>query len=109
VSEEGLSILLRLLAPITPHLAHRLWRELKFGEDVMRAPWPDPDPAALEQDEIDYVVQVNGKTRGNAKVPKAADKQTVETMAAEAVKKYIQGKAIRRTIVVPGRLINIVV
>jgi leucyl-tRNA synthetase len=106
---EGLSILLRLLSPITPHVCHTLWRDLGFGEDVMTAPWPEPDPAALEQDEIDYVVQVNGKTRGNARVPKSADRQTTESMAAEAVKKYIEGKAIRKTIVVPGRLINIVV
>ena len=75
----------------------------------MTAPWPEPDPAALEQDEIDYVVQVNGKTRGNARVPKAADQKTAEAMAAAAVTKYIEGKAIRKTIIVPGRLINIVV
>jgi leucyl-tRNA synthetase len=109
VTQEGLSILLRLLSPITPHACHALWIELGFGEDIMTASWPVPDPAALEQDEIDYVVQVNGKTRGNAKVPKAADQKTAEAMAAEAVKKYIDGKAIRKTIIVPGRLINIVV
>jgi leucyl-tRNA synthetase len=109
VTEEGLSILLRLLSPITPHVCHALWRELGFGEDVMKAPWPEPDPAALEQDEIDYVVQVNGKMRGNAKLPKSADRKTIEAMAGEAVKKYIEGKAIRKTIIVPGRLINIVV
>ncbi len=107
-AKEGLSILLRLLSPITPHVCHTLWRDLGFGEDVMTAPWPEPDQAALEQDEIDYVVQVNGKTRGNAKVPKSADQKTAETMAAEAVKKYIDGKAIRKIIIVPGRLINIV-
>jgi len=73
------------------------------------APWPEPDPAALEQDEIDYVVQVGGKTRGSVKVPKAADRKAAEAMAAEAVKKYIDGKAIRKTIIVPGRLINVVV
>src|SRR3954468_10357005 len=72
-SREGLSILVRLLSPIAPHIAHHLWRELKFGDDVMRAPWPEPDPAALEQDEIELVVQVNGKLRGSIKVPKAAD------------------------------------
>jgi len=83
--------------------------ELGFGTDIMSAPWPEPDPAALEQDETDYVVQVNGKTRGNARVPKSADQRTAEAMAAEAVKKYIDGKAIRKTIIVPGRLINIVV
>ena len=109
VTENGLSILLRLLSPITPHVCHTLCRELKFGEDVMTAPWPEPDPAALEQDEIDYVVQVGGKTRGNVKVPKSADQKVAEAMAAEAVKKYIDGKAIRKVIIVPGRLINIVI
>src|SRR5205814_2613080 len=69
--EDGMSILLRLLAPITPHVAHHLWRELEFGDDVMRAPWPEPDPAALEQDEMELVVQVNGKLRGSIRVPKA--------------------------------------
>jgi leucyl-tRNA synthetase len=107
--KDGLSILLRVLSPITPHICHTLWKELRFGDDIMTAPWPEPDPKALEQDEIDYVVQVNGKTRGNAKVPKAADAKTAEAMAAAAVKKYIEGKAIRKTIIVPGRLINIVI
>ncbi len=109
VAEEGLSILIRLLSPITPHVCHTLWRELGFGEDVMTAPWPEPDAAALEQDEIDYVVQVGGKTRGNVRVPKSAGQKATEAMAAEAVKKYIDGKAIRKTIIVPGRLINIVI
>ena len=68
--EEGMSILLRLLSPITPHLCHHLWRELKFGDDVMQAPWPEVDPEALEQDEIELVVQVNGKLRGSIRVPK---------------------------------------
>ncbi len=106
---EGSSILLRLLSPIAPHITHQLWRDLGFGEDVLRAPWPEPDPAALERDEIDYVVQVNGKTRGNARVPKSADAKTTESMAAEAVKKYIEGRPIRKAIIVPGRLINIVI
>jgi leucyl-tRNA synthetase len=109
VAREGLQILLKVLSPITPHIAHCLWRELGFGEDIMLESWPDADLGALEQDEIDYVVQVGGKTRGNVRVPKSADQKATETMAAEAVKKYIDGRAIRKTIIVPGRLINIVV
>jgi leucyl-tRNA synthetase len=108
-AKEGLSILLRVLSPITPHVCHALWRELGFGEDVMLAPWPEPDPAALEQDEIDYVVQVNGKTRGSVRVPRSADARAAEAMAAEAVRKYIEAKPVRKAIVVPGRLINLVV
>jgi leucyl-tRNA synthetase len=110
VTEEGLSILLRLLSPITPHVCHALWRELGFGEDVMKAAWPEPDPAALEQDEIDYVVQINGKKRGTLKAPKALDQKGLELFvrASELIKKYIGDQAIRRIIIVPGRLINIV-
>jgi leucyl-tRNA synthetase len=108
---EGLSILLRLLSPITPHIAHRLWRELGFGEDIMRASWPEPDPAALEQDEVELVVQVNGKLRGSIRVPKAADKQAIQELAVSNanVKKFIEGQAIKKIVVVPGRLINLVV
>ena len=111
IAKDGLSILLRLLAPITPHICHALWRELGFGEDVMQAPWPEPDPAALEQDEIDYVVQIGGKTRGNLRAPKAADQAALEALlkASELAQKYLPGKTIKRIIVVPGRLINVVV
>ena len=110
-SEEGLSILLRLLSPITPHVCHQLWRELGFGEDVMLAAWPEPDPAALEQDEIEYVVQVGGKTRGSLRAPKSAAQPALEALvrASELVQRYAAGKAIRRIIVVPGKLINVVV
>jgi leucyl-tRNA synthetase len=106
---EGLSILIRLLSPIAPHLAHQLWRELGFGEDVLGAPWPEPVPAALEQDEIEYVVQVNGKLRGSLTLPKAADRQAIEGGATSAMQKYIAGQAVKKIIIVPGRLINIVV
>ncbi|MGH8705922.1 MAG: class I tRNA ligase family protein, partial [Burkholderiales bacterium] len=109
VAEEGMSILLRLLSPITPHVCHHLWRELGFGEDVMRAAWPEPDAQALEQDEIEYVVQVNGKTRGSVTVPKSADKKAIEVSAAAAMKKYISDQVIKKVIIVPGRLVNIVV
>ncbi|MDX1375042.1 MAG: leucine--tRNA ligase [Burkholderiales bacterium] len=109
-TEEGLSILLRLLAPITPHVAHHLWRALGFGDDVMRAGWPEPDPAALEQEEIEYVVQVNGKKRGTLVAPKSLDPEGLESFArtSEVVTKVVAGGAIRRVVVVPGRLINIV-
>jgi len=111
LTKEGLSILLRLLAPITPHLCHALWRELGFGEDIMQAPWPEPDPAALEQDEIEYVVQINGRKKGTLKAPKALDQKSLELFvrASDLIKKYIGAQVIRRIIIVPGRLINIVV
>ena len=107
---EGLSILLRLLAPIAPHLAHDLWIELGFGEDVMKAPWPEPDAAALEQDEIEYVVQVNGVKRGSVRAPKAADRSALELIvpSLDFVKKHIGDKIIKRIVIVPGKLINVV-
>jgi leucyl-tRNA synthetase len=110
-AEEGLSILLRLLAPITPHVCHHLWRALGFGEDVMRAVWPEPDQAALVQDEIEYVVQVNGKKKGTLPAPSGLDVKGVEAFAraSEAVGSWIGQSAIKRVVVVPGRLINIVV
>jgi len=110
-SKEGLSILLRLLSPIAPHLTHALWRGLGFGEDVLRAPWPEPDPAALEQDEVELVVQVNGKLRGSIKVPKAADKEAIQRLALsnDNVQKFVAGQAIKKFVLVPGRLINLVV
>src|SRR4051812_12808185 len=107
---EGLSIVIRLLSPIVPHITHRLWRELGFGEDVMQAPWPEVDASALEQDSIDYVVQVNGKTRGNVTVPKAADQRATEEIvkSLDLVRRNVGDKAIKRIIIVPGRLINVV-
>ena len=110
VSEEGLSILLRLLAPITPHICHQLWRALGYGEDVMTAPWPEPDAAALARDEIEYVVQVNGKKKGSLTTPAALDAAGVERFAraSDLVQQLAAGRAIRKVIVVPGRLINIV-
>ncbi len=111
VKEEGLSILLRLLSPITPHLCHHLWRELGFGEDVLAAAWPEPDPAALEQDEIEYVVQISGKTRGNVRAPKSADREALQALALASpqIQKYVAGQPVRKVVVVPGRLINLVV
>jgi leucyl-tRNA synthetase len=110
-SEEGLSILLRLLSPIAPHIAHHLWRGLGFGEDVMQAPWPEADPAALEQDEIELVVQVNGKLRGSIRVPKAADRAAIEELARANpnVQRFVAGQNVKKVVVVPGRLVNLVV
>ena len=110
-SKEGLSILLRLLSPIAPHITHHLWRELGFGEDIMRASWPEPDPAALEQDEVELVVQVNGKLRGSIRVPKAADRGAIEglALANPNVQRFVAGQHVKKVVVVPGRLINLVV
>jgi len=107
---EGFSILLRLLSPICPHITHALWRELGYRDDILHAPWPEPLAAALEQDEIELVLQVNGKLRGNMRVAKDADKATLEQLALahEAVQKHLAGAAPKKIVVVQGRLINIV-
>ncbi|MBI4989581.1 MAG: leucine--tRNA ligase [Rhodocyclales bacterium] len=111
VAEEGLSILLRLLSPITPHICHHLWRELGFGGDILHAPWPEPLEAALAQDEIELVLQVNGKLRGAIRAPAGATKEQFEelALASEVALKYMEGKPAKKVIVVPGRLVNIVV
>jgi leucyl-tRNA synthetase len=111
VAHEGLSILLRLLAPITPHVSHCLWRELGFGADVLAAPWPVPDEQALIEDEVELVVQVNGKKRGDVRVPRDADKTTIEriVLALSFVQKAIAGLTVKKIIIVPGRLVNVVV
>jgi leucyl-tRNA synthetase len=111
VLREGLSILLRLLAPITPHVSHSLWRELQFGGEVLDAAWPEPDEQALFEDEIELVVQVNGKKRGDVRVPREADVKAIETLvlADPAVQKHVSGQPIKKVVVVPGRLVNVVI
>jgi leucyl-tRNA synthetase len=108
---EGFSILLRVLYPIAPHIAHALWRELGYAGDPMVAAWPEADPAALETDEIELVLQVNGKLRGHLRAPKDADKAAIEGLAQahESVVKHTEGRPPKKVIVVPGRLVNVVV
>jgi len=111
VAKEGLSILLRLLSPITPHITHQLWRDLGYGQDILAAPWPEADPAALDADEIELVLQVNGKLRGNMWVAKNADRAEIERLAMQnpKVQKHIAGQSVKKVVVVPGRLVNVVV
>ncbi len=111
---EGMGILLRCLYPATPHLAHALWDDLGFAKDhggLLDAPWPEVDVSALVQDEIELVLQINGKLRGSVTVPAGADKAAIEAaaLASEAFVKQAQGAAAKKVIVVPGRLVNIVV
>jgi len=114
VTREALSVLIRVLYPAVPHIAHVLWTELGYVAelgDILDAPWPVVDPAALEQDEIELVVTVNGKLRGAITVPKAADKAAIEAAAlADAnVRKFVDGQTVKKVIVVPGKLVNVVV
>ena len=111
VAFEGFSILLRLLSPVTPHIAHALWKECGFGDDILDAPWPEPQSDALVQDEIELVLQINGKLRGNLRVSANAEKNAIEAaaLATEAAQKFMDGKPPKKVVVVPGRLVNIVV
>jgi leucyl-tRNA synthetase len=110
VLSEGLSILLRLLSPITPHIAQTLWKELGYGDNILAASWPEVDESALEQDEIELMIQVNGKLRGSLRVAKDADKASIEQLALahDVVQKHLNGGAAKKVIVVPGRLVNVV-
>ena len=97
IAEEGMSILLRLLAPITPHITHALWRELGYGEDILAAPWPEPAAQALVANEIELVLQVNGKLRGNMRVAKDADRAQIAQLAMQNinVQKHIGGQPVK--------------
>jgi leucyl-tRNA synthetase len=111
ILREGLSILMRLLSPICPHITHTLWIELGYGDDILNASWPEPLEEALEQDEVELVIQINGKLRGNILVPSSADKAAIEqiALASEPVRKQLNGGAAKKVIVVPGRLVNVVI
>jgi len=111
---EGFGILLRCLYPATPHITHVLWAQLGYASamgELLDAPWPEVDPAALLQDEVELVLQVNGKLRGSILVPADADKAAIEAIAcaSEQVQAQTRGAGIRRVVVVPGRLVNVVI
>jgi leucyl-tRNA synthetase len=110
---EGFGILLRCLYPATPHIAHTLWAALGYASvigDLLDSPWPRVDEDALKQDELELMLQINGKLRGAIVVSATASKQEIELAAAahELVQKQAAGGAIKRVIVVPGRLVNVV-
>jgi len=117
VLREGYSVLLRGLYPACPHITHTLWVDLgyaaQFG-DLLDAPWPAVDAAALVQDELSLVLQINGKLRGSVTVPASADKAAIEAAALAALAdpelaKFTEGKPPKKVVVVPGRLVNVVV
>ena len=109
VEREALQAALLLLCPIVPHATEHLWREL-CGEDIILARWPLVDSAALSRDELEIVVQVNGKVRAKLSVAVDADKETLEAaaLAEENVIRFIEEKTVRKVIVVPGKLVNVV-
>jgi len=111
VLQEALTLAVLVLSPITPHIAQQLWQVLGYDGLIVDASWPEVDEAALVQDTIELVVQVNGKLRGKVQVAPDADKEAVlaAAKANENVQRFIADKDIIKEIVVPGRLVNIVV
>ncbi len=107
---EAFSVLLRVLYPACPHITHGLWQALGFSGSLIDAPWPAVDETALVQDQIELVLQVNGKTRGAIRVAAAADRATIEAAASAApdVARFGDGKPVRKIVIVPGRLVNVV-
>ena len=110
---EGFGILLRCLYPATPHITHRLWVDLGYASrwgGLLDATWPQVDASALKQDEIELMLQINGKLRGSIVVAAGASKDEIERLAVatELVQKQADGGAIKRVILVPGRLVNVV-
>jgi len=108
--QEGLETVALLLAPITPHICHELWQQLGNSGSIIDAQWPAVDESALVQDSLTLVVQVNGKLRGQIEVPASATREEVEATARanENVVRFTEGLTIRKVIVVPGKLVNIV-
>jgi leucyl-tRNA synthetase len=114
VQRETFGVLLRVLYPVVPHIAFELWKALGYGDEygkLLDAPWPKVDEKALEQAEIELVLQVNGKVRGAVTVAKDAPKDAIEAaaLAHEMFVKFAEGRAPKKIIVVPGRLVNVVV
>ncbi len=108
--QEGMSILLRLLAPITPHITHYLWRDLGYGEDILNAAWPQINQQALTLEQVQLVVQINGKLRGKITVASEASISEIENqvLKEESVLRHVGDRMIKKIIVVPNKLVNIV-
>jgi leucyl-tRNA synthetase len=111
VVHEALEAVVLMLSPMVPHICHALWAALGHETALIDEPWPAVDESALEADLVEIVVQVNGKLRGRISVAANADNDTVgeQALADPNVQRFVAGKDIRKTIVVPGRLVNIVV
>lgn len=111
IIHTGISILLRLLSPISPHITHHLWQTLNFGEDILKSTWPEVDVAALETARVEMMIQINGKLRGKISVSSDENEDSIKETAvsSDSIQQYIADKKIKRIIVVPKRLVNIVI
>jgi leucyl-tRNA synthetase len=112
IAHEGFSILLRLLSPLAPHIAQTLWKELGHGDDILQASWPEALEAAMVQDEVKLIIQVNGKLRGDIQVSLSTSKEEIEKAVLQepcVTKFLVDGASVRKIIVVPKKLVNIVI
>jgi len=111
VLREGLETVARLIGPMMPHLAEEVWHRLGHQTLLADTPWPEVDPALLVEDSVTIAVQVNGKLRGEVDLPKETDRETAEAaaLALPGVIKAVGAGPIRKVIVVPNRIINVVV
>ena len=109
--QNALESIVLLLSPIVPHVCHALWRELRPGTELLDQPWPQADSSALVQDEIELIVQVNGKLRDRIRIARDTNPAAIENLALESdqVKKFLVGKTVKKVVLVPGRLVNIVI
>jgi leucyl-tRNA synthetase len=111
VAQEALEIAVLALSPIIPHVSHALWRGLGHGAALIDEPWPEVDAEALQSATVQMVVQVNGKLRAHITVAVDADQAAIRSaaLADPNVQKFIGSSAVRKVIIVPGKLVNIVV
>jgi leucyl-tRNA synthetase len=110
-SKKALSDFVLTLAPMAPHMAEELWELLGHSQTLAYEPWPTYDPALLIETEVEMVLQINGKVRGRVTLPVDADEETVKkaAMADPKIASLVAGKTIRKAIVVPGKLCNLVI
>ncbi len=110
VVHKSVSLLLRLLAPITPHITHQLWQDLSYEGIILEASWPKSSPITFKMDSIELVVQVDGKLRSRVRIPQHADREHIENQVKQdaKVKLAIKDKVIKKIIIVPGKLVNMV-
>ena len=111
IRQEVFDSMVLMLAPIIPHICHRLWQDLGHDSVIIDHPWPEVDSTALEQEHIEMVIQVNGKLRGKMQIAAAADRDSCEAAARanEQLQRFLGDDPIRKVIVVPGKLVNFVV
>ena len=110
IMHKGMSILLRLLAPIAPHITHQLWHDLGYEGVIINAPWPKGSAAFLKSEQMELVVQINGKLRSRIKAPSNAAAPAIEALALadDKVQQALTAKSVKKIIIVPGKLVNIV-